>query len=93
MVKFRSFLKSATPLFNDTAILPNAPYLKRIIRWTIDYGKKYGRAPREYLEKVFGRYKEEVGPEEPEVDLIAKVLRRLNDEYLNHEIPSIITSH
>ena len=54
------FLKAITPLFTDTAYLPKADHLLTIVHWIIRYGNKYNRAPREYLDKFFQKYQQEI---------------------------------
>jgi len=75
------FLLSITPLFQDTSFFPNTPYLLTVAKWIIKHGKEYGRAPREYLDTKFNDYQAEIGSDEPDVELIAKFLKQLNDEY------------
>jgi putative DNA primase/helicase len=83
------FLKSITPLLNDLSPLPNAVYLLTVIRWIVDYGNKYGRAPREYLDKIFEKYRDEVGNDEAEVRLLATFLSKLNQNYLNNDYEDV----
>lgn len=83
------FLRSISPLLDDMSFLPNAPFLHTVIRWTIKYFNKYNRAPREYLDKIFNDYKEEIGEDEPEIALIAKFLSNLNERYLRNDFADV----
>ena len=83
------FLKAATPLFNDTSALPNAPQLITAIRWVIDWGQRYGSAPRENLDERFKEYQDEFDDDAPEVRLMEQFLLRLNEKYQNHDYDHI----
>lgn len=81
------FLKFITPLLNDLSILPQVPSLLQVVRWLIDFEKQSGRAPREYLQKIFEQEKDVL--DEVEVDLITKLLARLNKKYLEGNFEDI----
>jgi hypothetical protein len=81
------FLKFITPMLNDLSILPQVSSLLRVVGWLIDFGKDNGRAPRQYLQDIFEKEKDVL--EEVEADLTAKLLARLNKQYLEGEFEDV----
>ena len=82
------FLKFITPMLNDLSILPQVSSLLRVVGWLIDFGKDNGRAPRQYLQDIFEKEKDVL--EEVEADLTAKLLARLNKQYLEGEFEDVV---
>jgi KaiC/GvpD/RAD55 family RecA-like ATPase len=84
------FLRNVIPIFDDVSCLPNAPHLLQVIRWSISHSNRYRRAPREYIDTLFKKFKDEAGGEdEAEVKLLASFLSKLNEEYLRGDYEDI----
>jgi hypothetical protein len=52
----------------------------KVVKWLIDFERENGRAPREYLQKIFEKEKDVL--DEVEAELISKLLIKLNKQYI-----------
>jgi putative DNA primase/helicase len=89
MIVNNEFLEKITPLLADPSILPSSGYAQTVVHWVLNYGKKYGRAPRKGIETIFADYKDKMADDEPSIELIGGFLNRLNREYLQGEYEDV----
>jgi hypothetical protein len=82
------YLKQITPLLKDLSPLESsAGFLTIVIRWILDYGEKYDRAPKDYLQKIFNREKDSIDP--ASVKLVEKFLLNINHQYIRGDFDDI----
>ena len=82
------YLKQITPLLSDLSPLKSsAGFLTTVIRWIMDYGKKYDRAPKDYLQKIFDKQKDTIDP--ASVKLVEKFLLNINHQYVRGDFGDI----
>jgi len=82
------YLKQITPLLKDLSPLESsAGFLTIVIRWILDYGEKYDRAPKDYLQKIFNREKDTIDP--ASVKLVEKFLLNINHQYIRGDFDEI----
>jgi len=82
------FLKQIIPLLSDISILSGIGFLPTVIRWLIQYQKKYDRAPRQYLSRIFKQHKNEL-EDDATIQMIEKFLTRLNTQYVEGEFEDL----
>ena len=85
------FLSFMVPLLDDLSVLPQVSSILQVTKWLIEFEKENGRAPRDYLQKIFDEQKDFL--EETEVELITKLLDRLNKQYLDGDFDDIALSY
>lgn len=61
----------------------SSKYFRRIASWSIDYYKKYKKAPKENIQKIFAAEGSKL--KEDEKDLISTLLENISDEYAERE--------
>ncbi len=84
MIVKDEFLKEISPLLDDVSFFQGSSgYFPTVLRWVLDYGKKYDRAPRDYIKKIFEKYKKKVGNDDANVKLIEMFLTRLDHDYVS----------
>ena len=82
------YLRQITPLLKDLSPLESsAGFLTTVIRWIIEYGEKYDRAPKDYLQKIFDRKKDTIDP--TSVKLVEKFLLNINHQYIRGDFDEI----
>ncbi|HUX98582.1 MAG TPA: hypothetical protein VMV49_03455, partial [Candidatus Deferrimicrobium sp.] len=82
------YLRQITPLLKDLSPLESsAGFLTIVIRWILDYGEKYDRAPKDYLNKIFNRKKDTIDP--ASVKLVEKFLLNINHQYVRGDFDDI----
>jgi len=82
------YLKQITPLLKDLSPLESsAGFLTTVIRWILEYGEKYDRAPKDYLQKIFNREKDSIDP--ASVKLVEKFLLNINHQYVRGDFDEI----
>ena len=82
------YLRQITPLLKDLSPLESsAGFLTTVIHWILDYGEKYDRAPKDYLNKIFDREKDSIDP--ASVKLVEKFLLNINHQYIRGDFDDI----
>ena len=89
MIVNNEFLQNISPLLNDLSILPSSGYARIAIGWVLSYGAKHNRAPRANLRVLFEDYKRDMGGDDANVDLIDKLLTRLDGQYKRGEFADV----
>ncbi len=86
MITSKSFLASAAPFLDPE--LFQATFVRRVVRWCVEYWEKYSDAPGRSIEAIFRSWVETEEQDESEVKLIEDLLGELSveadqDESLN----------
>jgi hypothetical protein len=73
------YLRRVAPFWQDDLV--EAPEMRRIARWCLNFWEKYGRAPDRDIEQVFFGALRDEGIPKAEAQLIEAVLEKVSDDY------------
>ena len=81
MIISDEFLKRISPLLEDLSFLKSsAGHLTTVIQWAMNHHKKFGRAPRDYMNKIFEANK--AINDDAQMKLIKLFLTNINKQYV-----------